>query len=128
MQDEKKTDPPGSASGEAPQPLVTRVIEAVIDDAADIAKAIAIGAVVRAGQKAKKIEVVKTAVAFVKKAEGLPSKKTTKRAAAKKAPAKKAAAKKSTTGSKKSAAKKAPAKATKSVSKKSKATGKPGAR
>jgi hypothetical protein len=113
MQDEKKPDPPDPAAGNSPKPLVTQIIEAVIDDAADIAKAVAIGAVARAGRKAKNTEVVKNAVAFVNKAEGLPSEKTTKRVATRKAPAKKAAPKKSTTGAKKSAAKKAPAKATK---------------
>jgi hypothetical protein len=108
MQDEKKSDPPKPASG--PKPLVTQVIEAVIDDAADIAKAVAIGAVARASQRAKKTEVGKSAVALVKKAEGISAKTQTKKAATKKkAPAKKASAKKSKTAIKKSAAKKAPA-------------------
>jgi hypothetical protein len=128
MQDEKKSDPPKPASG--PKPLVTQVIEAVIDDAAEIAKAVAIGAVVRASQRAKKTEVCKAAVALVNKAEGLSAKAQTKKAATtkKKTPAEKAPAKKSKTATKKSAAKNAPANATKRVAEKSKATRKPRAR
>jgi hypothetical protein len=108
MQDEKKTDPPSAApDGTSPKPLVTQIIEAVIDGAADIAKAVAIGAVARAGQQVEKTKVGKAAVSIVKKAEGLPSKKKPKKAAAKKV-----------------AAKKAPAKATKRIAAKPKAASK----
>ena len=125
MQEEKKTDPPLAApDGTSPKPLVTQIIEAVIDGAADIAKAVAIGAVARAGQQVKKTEVGKAAVAIVKRAEGVPSKKTPKRAAAKKVPAKKAPVKKSKMAAKKSIAKKAPAKATNRIAAKPKAASK----
>ena len=124
MEEEKKTDPPLAApDGTSPKPLVTQIIEAVIDGAADIAKAVAIGAVARAGQQVKKTEVGKAAVAIVKKAEGLPSKKKPKKAAAKGGAAKKTPAKKSKLP-KKSAAKKAPAKATKRIAAKPKAASK----
>jgi DNA-binding protein HU-beta len=124
MEEEKKTDPPLAApDGTSPKPLVTQIIEAVIDGAADIAKAVAIGAVARAGQQVKKTEVGKAAVAIVKKAEGLPSKKKPKKAAAKKVAAKKTPAKKSKLP-KKSIAKKAPAKATKRIAAKPKAASK----
>jgi hypothetical protein len=114
MQDEKKSDPPKPASG--PKPLVTQVIEAVIDDAAEIAKAVAIGAVARAGEKAKKTEVGKAAVAIVKKAESLRSPVKPKKAAAKKSgPAKKSLAKKS--GAKKPVAKNASSKGKKPLTK-----------
>jgi hypothetical protein len=124
MQDEKKTDPPPAATeGTSPKPLVTQIIEAVIDGAADIAKAVAVGAVARAGQQLKKTEVGKAAVSIVKKAEGVSSKKTPKKAAAKKVAAKKTPAKKSKLR-KKSIAKKAPAKATKRIAAKPKAASK----
>jgi hypothetical protein len=122
MQEEKKTDPPPAApDGTSPKPLVTQIIEAMIDGAADIAKAVAIGAVARAGQQVEKTKVGKAAVSIVKRAEVVPSKKTPKRAAARKVAAKKTPAKKSKMVAKKSAAKKAPAKATKRSAAKPKA-------
>jgi hypothetical protein len=120
MQDEKEVGcaAPAAPDGTSPKPLVTQIIEAVIDGAADIAKSVAIGAVARAGQQAKKTEVGKAAVAIVEKAERLPPKTNTKRAAVKKVAAKKAPAEKSKTVAKKSVAKKRVAKKSKAASNK----------
>jgi hypothetical protein len=116
MQDEKKTEPL-AASDQPAKPLVTQIIEAVIDGAADFAKSVAVGTAVRVGQSAKKTEVGKAAIAIVKKAEGNPSTKKPKKAAAKRSRVKKASPKKSKTAATKSIANKGKAKAKMRVAK-----------
>ena len=93
MQDEKKTNPPTVTTAGPPKPLVTQVIEAVIDGAADIAKGVAIDAATRIAKNAEKTEAGKAAVAIVKKAQQAASEKPSHAAKAKGAVPKKPATK-----------------------------------
>ena len=109
MQDEKKPPVP-----EPTKPLVSQIVEAVVDGTADIVKGVAVG-VARIAESAKKIEVGKAALLVAKKAKALarqkPAKKaTTKKSAAKKVRAKKEFAKKAAKRLPSTAAKKSPAK------------------
>ena len=107
MQDEKKTDPPTVTTASPAKPLVTQVIEAVIDGAADIAKGVAIDAAARVVKSAENTEVGKAAVAIVKKAKQPAPKKPA--AEAKRSAAKTPAPRKSATKATAKAKKRVPA-------------------
>jgi hypothetical protein len=71
MQDEKKPAPkttPKRMPDEPAKPLVTQIVEAVVDGAADIVKGVAIDAVARVATSAKKTEIGKAAASVANKA------------------------------------------------------------
>lgn len=111
----EKKPVPTSTQAVPKKPLVTQIVEAVIDGAADIAKGVAVDAVARLARSAQKTKVGKAVASVTQKAEPVARRKPAKKAA-RKSKANNASANKP---SAKKPEKKAPSKISKPSAKKS---------